>query len=246
MLILKHTKMETQIVKFTEQNFNEEDLINENKSSKRKPRVPRSEIELLSVAKSIVENWTDDRISLFWITKDDFVQKVNNYETTINQLLGKDSSRIEILNELRSLNDEISKKISSLRFILKGIYGTQKAKEYYEYLNISSRGENSFPRNRERRQIILQQLLQMLEENEELSKISFDKEELRRVFERFSFLLNEVKKNTGNSSVTVTVKNENKELIYKTVKSLVFLFRANYPETWEAELRKLGLQKIYY
>lgn len=225
-------------------NKNSENGNNKRNSHRNSRRfLPYSENELLAVAKVVCQNWNEEVLKLKWITKDEFVSTVNEFEKQITNIEKFHKDRKRVVFELSELDDEINLKISRLKHNILASFSRNVAKSIIAQVGLNGRLNK---KNREDKVILLQTLPEKLKDLDLNLSDDLGIEAWQTIFQKYSDLLLELKGIVSVDSEYIASKNANKEKIYKTLNSLVYAVKANFPDTWRSELRPLGLQREFY
>ncbi len=209
--------------------------------------IPSSDIDLVALAHNVAETWKERGLTLDWLSADDFIIIITNFENSIDQKISVSANRNPITARLRELNAEIDKKIEQVKYYLAEKYDSRRdAVAHYAKFGISKqRSSYKLPYDQESRLKALKQLIDALEK-ESFTEKTFGTIFWTKIYTEYKELIESVTNNISNASSHVGIKKEMRKQIKKTLNSLIHLIKANYPTSFKTELRVWGFQKEKY
>ncbi len=207
-------------------------------------RIPRSDANLLGMAKSILKTWEKNQaISMIWISFDDFTKKVTEFDTLINQNSNARNKRSPISYQLGLMDRAIDEKLSYVKNAIKNYYGIKNASSYYSSFGIEKRSRGYIlPHDRQKRILALQKMKEGVT-NINLESDKFGIAFWTDIYDKYNNLISQTTDSVQDFSQIKSNKEVLKEEIITTLKSLIFVIKANYPHTWEDQLRVWGFLK---
>lgn len=208
--------------------------------------IPVKENDLFDVSKVVSKNWIADPISLKWNDPASLAAEVEKYKVSLKKRTETGTGRSPVTQQLENLDDKIDNSLSYVKGYIADEYDKKNAVSYYGQFGIEKEMDTYIlPRDRNDRKSALGTLISGLVKN------GFDIHKYGVAFwtpikEEYETLYDKAESIDGEMAKKVSNKNQLKESITKTLRAIVHLLKANYPETFEAELRKWGFQKEKY
>lgn len=214
---------------------------------KNKKSLPSSQFELLNLAEIVVKKWADTPlITLLWVTQKDLQKLVDDFKIFLNQRVDVGSSRGSQTQTLKNLDTEINKAVEEVKIAILAKFGKEKGKAYFSEFGITKQNSSfKIPTDRNLRVNALPLLVKAIK-TYNLQITGFDTTffETLSVYYATAFQITQ----TTDSTVAVNVGNKNdlRKQIENVLLALNAIIRANYPNTYEGELRGWGFQKEKY
>ncbi len=219
--------------------------VKETKSSK-KASIPRNEVDLVSLAKRVATYWSGSSHKLSWITAEEFSNNITAFEQALNTQTTTKAGRSPMAAQISILNKEINKNIEHIKYYLIEKYGKRVATSYYAKFGIVKNSNTyKLPIDQEYKVKALQELLKGLE-SEGLEDRVYGKTYWTEVYNSYNSLVANTSTNISQVSAQIMTKYKHKINIKKVLSSLLFLIRANNPDTYDDESRVWGFQKKKY
>jgi len=226
---------------------NKSGLVNENNQVvNHKKRLPSNLANIIFVAKTSLTKWQEKNFTLEWITTQDYEQKINRLDELVKDKSQLKTSRTPVSSQISELNKYIDEKTGNLKGYLIGKYGHRDASSHYGRFGIIRKGRSYvFPRASEERRRALDMLVSAIEEYE-LPNTEYGLDFWVDLRQRYHSLIDSSSNSAGDISVKVAEKNQLAEEVLLVMNSLISLVRANYPKTWDSDIRAWGFQKEKY
>jgi hypothetical protein len=212
----------------------------------RKKRLPSGLPNIIATAKTSVVKWRESGFTLKWITPDEFEDKVAVLDSTVVYKSETQTKRSPISHEISELNDVIDQKLGNLKGYLIGKFGHKEASSHYGRFGIEHKG-TAFRMSRasEDRRRALDMLISAIDEYD-IPNSDYGKDYWTDIRTRFNALIDRSGASAGLISQNVAEKNLLAEEVLMTMNALIALNKANFPKTWQAEIRAWGFQKEKY
>ena len=216
------------------------------KKVSRKSKLPTKDNDFGNLCTKVSDKWkTLPTLILLYITQAQFEGKGVNFNSTLaaRQKAGGDQSPQAI--SLRNSDTSIDKAISGVKGYLKEKYEGD-APNYYPLFGIEKKGiAYKLPLDREKRKDLLDIIVAAI------ASEGFGTKKYGTAFwtqMKTDYTAQYKKASTTDGAVSSGVGNKNqlKEELTEVLESIINLIKANYPKTWEAELRNWGYQKENY
>jgi hypothetical protein len=209
--------------------------------------IPVSDVDFLNVAKAAATKWLQSTtITLIWKTANDFQTLVNEYEISFNNRKQAGSLKPQYVQQLKNLDKEINSSVSHIKNYLVEKYGKNNASSYYAEFGIQKvKNTYNLPFDRNSRVIALAMLETALTSHNFVN-MTYGLAFWQPITAQYTSLVNSVQQNSAVISVNVGDKNNAKEEIKEVLNALIYLIKANYPQTYKSELRNWGFQKEKY
>ena len=218
----------------------------EPKSKSTKGNVPAADIDLVTTAKSVAEKWrSTPALLLNWTNADRLNQITTQYEQILNARIAEGSRRPEVTKKLKNLDKQINAGTVYIKDYLKELYGSDDKSHYSQYGIVSSGKSYKIQADRDARVSALSLILEALE-RDGLNDKTYGKTYWQDIQSQYIPLKQEAAVLDESVSGKVGEKNILKEEIVKHLYALINLLKANYPETYKAEMRVWGFQKEKY
>ena len=211
------------------------------------PTIPRSQIVLSGVASTASEEWKLNQDLTLRHTKcNDFADMASQFHTGINNGLALSASIKPLEKEMKDLNKLITTGLPFVKNYLAEQHGKEGALAYYPKFGIVKEGDTYvLPTMQEKRDDSLVVLLKGIHD-EGFEPKKYGKEYWQPISERYSVVLKQINDATRDLSKEVGDKKELARSIKRVLNSLILLIKANFPETYKAEMRKWGFLKEKY
>ncbi len=211
-----------------------------------KPTVPQTDLSLATVAQQVAACWVKSPLRLTWITPEDFALLVNTFTAQLGQRTGEGTTRPQLTQRLRTLDAQMDHAIGYVKDYLAEEVGRDNTTAYFAQLGIEKVSATyKLPLERSRRVVALETLLKGIElrgYGKRTYGVAYWKPLLTEYREKVALASQKDSAIAGQ----VSAKNQSKVQVRKTLNALVWLIKANHPDTAPAELRRWGFQKEKY
>ncbi len=212
----------------------------------RKRKVPTKELELGAVASLASAKWaTSNWLVLLWLTSAEFMTIVNNFNAILRALNRSDGEKGDAVKQFQLLNAEIDDSIAYVKGYILEKFKKARAKSMYPLFGINDSGNYYLPPDHQSRKEALGTLIDGIREHGFQDR-EYGLEYWTLIKEQYDPLAEATIGLTGDISVKVGDKNELKKRVKLGLNALIKTVQANYPFTWEEELRAWGFQKERY
>lgn len=220
-----------------------EDALKINKKS----NVPTSDIDLGKVVTDVSEMWlTKPELILLWTTQAAFNDIAVDYNKDLDERLALGGDRPQITQTIKDLDVTINENLSYVKDLITKKYKKKNAISYYPAFGIVHKNKRyTIPADQNTRLASLKLMLSGLVAH------GFGADEYgtafwQPIYDQYELFVKNATTTDGNVSAKVSSKNTNKNELQKTLRALINLIKANYPDTYKAELRTWGFQKEKY
>lgn len=225
----------------------ENNLQNGNKATKKaKGNVPRADLDLSTTAKNVADNWRiKSEFVLHWTSVDYFLQKAEEFKNKLEEKIFEESKRPEITKKLSNLDKKIDQGVIYIKVYLKDLFGEDDKSHYPQYGITRINRSYFIPKDRDIRVSALSLILQNLV-TDGLQNKPFGTDYWQAIKTEYDALKLEASELDEVVTAKVNEKNILRNDLKKHLQSLIFLIKANFPDTYKSELRSWGFQKEKY
>lgn len=228
-----------------EKKTNEED-----KKKKRKSLIPTNDIELLLLARRVIEKMDKyAEVVISWMSKEEFIKLTDKFDLAIKTKYRQKDSRSPVVNELTLLDEEINDKTANLKALLLLHYGKDSVRSHYSAYGLVKMNKGYFlPRDRSERLMSLEKLAKQLEENN-IDHPDYGIAYWKRIYERYKELFKQNLNYSEDISYEAGKLSEYRKDIRKYLSSYVQMVKIQYNEDEEklkSYLRDLGFMPEHY
>lgn len=234
--------MNTQTETFT----NTEAIIGDSTTSKKVANMPTRMAELLAVATRVYESWDETKLPLLWCTRTEFKGYIDEMAKQLASGKSAGATRRQITKELRDTNARINAAAGDLKRLLFIKYKSDY-KVYMADAGIKTVGKNySFPKNQQERILALDMACSFVERNPALTTPELNLTHWQEMRADYIAHVNSAVNKDSSVTESSIKKSKYKENIVKTLNSIIWLIRANYPDSYQQEIRRWGFHKEKY
>lgn len=214
------------------------------KKPSRQSHVPQKEIDRSNLCVTAATYWgTKPTITLEYITQPEFLALATSHQKSIKDRLDAGKTRPQMTTRLSVLDKEFNSATGFVKNYISETYEKANAQSYYAEFGIAKKGNAwALPADRDKRVLALDQMLKALTthgfENNKYGKTWWT----ARITEYIA-LVKTAGTTDSTTSDLVGAKNAQKDMVKKVLTSLIFVIKANYPDTWKTVLRAWGFQK---
>ncbi len=211
-----------------------------------KRRIPAKDNDFGQLCSQVNEQWKlIPAFILLYITQKEFEAKVAEFNGTLDSKQKTAGNRSPLTSQLAGADADIDNGLSQVKGYLKEKY-EKKAPAYYASFGIERIGNSyRFPADRNKRKNLLKLVIAGIDAEGFAGK-KYGAAYWSRLSTNYSALLQQATQTDGQVSSKVGDKNQLKQELTTVINSLIGLIEANYPHTFEGELRKWGFQKEKY
>ena len=215
--------------------------------TKKTPTIPNSQIVLSGVANSASDEWkVNTDFTLRYMSCNAFADMAAQFHAGINNALAIKAALKPLEQGIKDLNKKIMEGLPNIKNYLTEKYGKDGALAYYQEFGIVKEGTAYIlPAMQEKRDDSLVMMLKGINA-EGFNAVKYGKEYWQPISNRYSVLLKQSNDFTRNLSKEVSDKKVRAKSIKRVLNSLIYLIKANYPDTYKAEMRKWGFLKEKY
>jgi len=218
---------------------------NESESS-RGSNLPRSDFDVLKVAKDVLIKWKESGLVLIYTNPVVFENTVSNYEVKLAEGRSAASERSPKVERIKQLRKIISANLFRIKNYVANDFGQSAASSHYASFGIQHiRKSYDFPSDQEEVKRALAELLNGLDKYG-YADFKFGRDFWLPIYEEYTQLIETKNITVGTKSSKSGDKNVLKEQVNKVVHSIYYLLIANYPDTWEQVIRDWGFRRERY
>jgi hypothetical protein len=214
---------------------------------KKTPKLPTSQFNFLSAAQAVSATWTTKpEMTLIWANAADFATMVNKLSSVLQQRINAGNQRKPNTQELKKLDEDLNKAIESLKVALQYKFGKKEATAYFGQFGIvKERSGYRFPYDRNERVNHLPSLISSLE-TYQIKVQGYNNTFFTNLYNQYKTLLTSTISTDSTVASTVNEIADLRQKITNIINALIHLIKANYPNSFEAEMRAWGLHKEKY
>jgi len=215
----------------------------ENETIRSKPLIPRKDHDFGELCVHISGIWEKTpNLSLLFLTQSEFEALTNAFVNTLRSRRKDGSERSPLTTQLEQADADLERGIRNIKTYLTDKY-EKNAPGYYSLFGIEKYGKRwRLPYDRTKRKENFQLIIGALQA-EGMGNRTYGTAFWTELSSRYERLLTSATGKDGKVSVQVSSKNHLKEQLSTALSCIVFLLRANYPYTFQGELRNWGFQK---
>ncbi|GAB4342254.1 MAG: hypothetical protein OHK0038_22130 [Flammeovirgaceae bacterium] len=231
-------------VNYMEDNNN---IIEAGEKPKKTPKLPSSQFNFLGVAQAVSATWnTRPEMTLIWTNAADFATLVNKLGIVLQQRINAGNQRKPNTQELKKLDDDLNKAIEALKVALQYKFGKKEATAYFGQFGIvKERSGYRFPYDRNERVNRFPLLISSLE-TYQIKVQGYNNGFFTNLYNQYKTLLTNTVNTDSTVASTVNEITDLRQKITNVINALIHLIKANYPNSFEAEMRAWGLHKEKY
>lgn len=216
-----------------------------------KLHIPKKDGPLAEVARLVAAAWEQETwFALRWKTQTDFAKLVAQFSTGLTERRGAAASRTPQSQRLQELDEQFDE---GLRILKKYInedsnYSKEKTEARLPEFGLITRKNGNFilSTDRDQRLVALRDMLLPAVAAAPFAKREYGTAFWQIRFEEYQALLSKTDGLAGKVSKSVSQKDAAKLELRKVLQAVVYALKANFPDTFEAELRVWGFRKESY
>ena len=214
--------------------------------------IPKNDAALAEVGRLLAATWaTETWFMLRWKTQADFALLVAGFTTNLTEKRGAATARTPQSQRLQELDDEMDEGIRILKNYVKEDSGYNKERTDarlpgFGLIGTSKGGGLRLSRDRNERLTALRDLLLPAVAAAPFAGREYGTKFWQTRFDEYKTLLGKTDGLVSKVSKSVSQKDTAKLELRKVLQAVVYALKANYPDTFEAELRSWGFRKESY
>lgn len=209
--------------------------------------VPRAQFDVLTLAENVLNKWANTpQITLIWTNPEEFKKLVIEYRNYLQERVDVGSNRGSQTQTLRDLDTQINKAVEEVKINIMAKFGREKGKAYFsEFGIVRQNSKYSIPTDRNQRLNALPLLAKAIK-NHGLVVAGFDGDFFETIADNYTNAVQNAQKTDSMVAISVGNKNDLRRQVEEVITALHAVIKANYPKTFEGELRGWGFHKEKY
>lgn len=213
--------------------------------------IPKKDGPLAEVGRLAAEAWGKETwFVLRWKTQADFAKLAGEFSASITEKRGAAAARTPQSQRLQELDDQFDEGLRILKRYINEDSGYDQARTDARLpgfgLVARANGTFALTRDRDQRLVALRDMLLPSVAAAPFAKREFGTAFWQTRFDEYKDLLGKTDGLAGKVSKSVSQKDTAKLELRKVLQAVVYALKANYPDTFEAELRAWGFRKESY
>ena len=213
--------------------------------------IPKNDGTLAEVARLVAAAWSLEKwFALRWKTQADFAKLVAEFSTGLTDKRSAATSRTPQSQRLQELDDEMDHALRILKSYINEDSGYSKAKTDARLpgFGLVARKNGSFAlsTDRDQRLVALRDMLLPSLAAAPFAGREYGSAYWQPRYDEYKVLLGKSGGLAGKVSKSVSQKDTAKLELRKVLQAVVYALKANFPDTFEAELRVWGFRKENY
>ncbi|GAB3845667.1 hypothetical protein GCM10028822_04440 [Hymenobacter terrigena] len=213
--------------------------------------IPKKDGPLAEVGRLAAEAWGKEPwFVLRWKTQADFAKLVADFSSGITEKRSAATARTPQSQRLQELDDQFDEGLRILKKYIDEDSGYSKAKTDARLpsFGLVARNNGSFAlsRDRDERLVALRDMLLPSVAAAPFAKRDYGTAFWQTRFDEYKTLLDQTGGLAGQVSKSVSKKDVAKLELRRVLQAVVYALKANFPDTFEAELRSWGFRKESY
>jgi hypothetical protein len=214
---------------------------------RRTNQLPTAEVALAELATTVAGAWQASELpDLLWLSKEDLAAQAADFARHRAAAEAAGDTRTPQAQRLRALDKQLTRGLPFLKSYLAEEHEENEGRAYYpEFGLVKEGGKYTLPAARAERLTALNKLLPALKAH------GFDKKKYGTAFwqplaQEYAQLVQASTATAGERSSKVSAKSQGEQQLRKALGALIHHIKANYPDTFAAQLRAFGFQKESY
>lgn len=213
--------------------------------------IPKNDGTLAEVARLVAAAWgLETWLLLRWKSQADFAKLVGEFSTGLTEKRAAATSRTPQSQRLQELDDEMDHALRILKSYINEDSDYSKAKTDARLpgfgLVARKGGTLVLSTDRDERLVALRDMLLPAVAKAPFAKREYGSGFWQKRFDEYEELLGQTDGLAGKVSKSVSQKDTAKQELRKVLQAVVYALKANFPDTFEAELRAWGFRKESY
>jgi hypothetical protein len=210
-------------------------------------QLPTNPIVLSVLATKAAETWaTSELPPLLWLPKADLTALAATYAQHRDTADAAGDQRTPQSKRLQVLDKLFDKSLKYVKGYLAEAHDEDEGRAYYPEFGIVQESKNyQLPSARAERVKAVAKLLSALKTHD-FDKKKYGAAHWQPLATEYTQLVQASTETAGQRSGKVAVKDQGEQAVRKALRALIHHIKANYPDTFEAQLRGFGFQKESY
>ena len=213
--------------------------------------IPKKDGPLAEVARLAAEAWGKETwFTLRWKTQADFAKLAADFSGSISDKRSAATARTPQSQRLQELDDQFDEGIRILKKYINEDSGYDKARTDARLpgfgLLANKNGGFNLSRDRDQRLVALREMLLPAVAKAPFAKRDYGTAFWQTRFDEYKELLGKTDGLAAKVSKSVSQKDAAKLELRRVLQAVVYALKANFPDTFEAELRSWGFRKESY
>lgn len=214
--------------------------------------IPKNDAALAEVGRLLAATWDQEQwLTLRWTTQAAFAQLVTGFTTGLTERRSAATSRTPHSQRLQELDDQFDEGVRYLKRYVDEDNGYDRARTAAHLpgfgLISTNRGNGLYlTRDREERRTALRDLLLPAVAGATFAGRPYGTAFWQPRYDEYTALLGQSENLAGQVTRSVSQKDAGKKELRRVLQAVVYALKANYPNTFEAELRTWGFRKESY
>jgi hypothetical protein len=214
--------------------------------------IPKNDAALAEVGRLLAATWgLETWFVLRWKTQADFAKLVTDFTTSLTEKRGAAAARTPQSQRLQELDDEMDEGLRILKKYINEDSDYSKAKTDARLpgfgLVATTKGSGlRLSRDRDKRLTALREMLLPAVAAAPFAGRDYGTTFWQTRFDEYKTLLGKTDGLAGKVSKSVSQKDTAKLELRKVLQAMIYALKANFPDTFEAELRAWGFRKESY
>jgi hypothetical protein len=214
---------------------------------RRTSQLPASDVALAALVTQAAAAWTASELpALLWLPKADFAALAAAYAQGRDAADAAGDQRAPQSQRLKQLDTLLDKNLRYVKSYLAEAHDEDEGRSYYPEFGIVRENKTyGLPKARAERVKALQKLLLALPAHD-LGKKKYGTAFWQPLAQEYAQLVQASTESAGQRSAKVSGKDQHEAQVRQALRALIHHLKANYPDTFEAQLRAFGFQKERY
>ncbi len=215
--------------------------------TRKRRNIPKADGDLATLATTAAPKWLGTPgLTLMWTTSNAFETAAKAFKVGLQQRRDTGALRPGYTYTMNELDDHIEEALKEVKIYIQRKFKSAGAAAQYPRYGLIHRGDRwIMPTDRDDLKVSLNSMAAAIAAD------GFGDEEYGNMFWQdlntaYNTAFMAAKNTDGSVSQKVGAKEAGKEYIVKVLNALIHLLQANYPDTYEEELRAWGFQKEDY
>lgn len=217
------------------------------KPIRRTSQLPDAEVALAALATTVSAAWqTSELPDLLWLTKADLAAQAASFAAHRDAAETAGDTRTPQSKRLQALDKQLDKGLQFVKAYLAEEHDADEGRAYYPEFGIEkASGSYRLPTVRAERVKALDKLLAALKTHD-FGKKKYGTAYWQPLATEYAQLVQASTATAGQRSGKVSAKGQGELQLRRALRALIHHIKANYPDTFEAQLRTFGFQKESY
>lgn len=217
------------------------------KPKRSKPNTPASDLDLNDLTAMVVEKWGQyPQITLLWTQQAVLAETLQRFGVALHQRIITGSGRAPITGALSKWDKTIQDHTDYVKTYLKDKYGKDSYMDYFGQFGIVKEGASyKFPSDRNKRKNALRQTIAAIQAQgfeDKTYGLAFWQE----INTQYGQLVDAAVHTDSSVASLVSQKKQLRQQILRTLNSLIYVIKGNYPDNYQSVMRAWGFQKEKY